>query len=1068
MKKWKKILSGVLTASMILAIPADLPVYAVEGNAAQMQANVEQDRDSVIEVSAYLGEGDTYLPYNVDAEIYQNGIQFESEDTEICTVNYTCSQNNGWLSLYFRGGKEGSTRAYLRDNEGNILREFHITVSYKTETVYMGYPKLIVTDNYYADIDESEWTVTSSDSSVCIGTVGFGESNESGNRRLSVQLEGKGVGTADITVKRNNSNINKTYHVSVENTGEHMVIFEDANLLDELLNETYTLTGDGSWELDTNDLNDDGYLSESEMAELYDLYLPSLDIRSLEGLQYAVNVNRVNLSGNTELENIEPLMQMENLSSVNLDGTKVSDEDKMRLSGVKDEIHMEKGRIVSLYQVDISGVEYTQEVLEGKEFVEGIPEGVVGLEDYEADTSKSRYILGKEVGEAVVRVTCGDFSMDVNVQVTGATSEQPLGNPSDREIIMVEGDYTNDYVILDDLGRLWDAENEFQIIREGVKQYISGSIYSSGSAYGEGVENFAYVLDENNTLWSGEEKLAENVESAQGHYALMKDGTLIDIYNDQSEEIENVEKWWEDYSYWSDGAYFQGVTYILKKDGTLWQRIENEKNAQPNELELISADVVDFRADNINEHYVNGINYLKKDGQYIWRKNPQEGSEETVILTNAASVMGEYHYQGLDGNAYIKCGDATYSVGNVTITDSKILYVPVSSGGWNEQYYYLTDEGELFQFVIGKGSQLIAEHVTDISIAERFYYTWQSQELFYLGKDGLYRDVNGAVGSKEEPHTFCRYNNYGLQDYGVAGDYNLCNAYGAILLTHVKDIYWNGNGVYALRTDGTVWNVYDPDDLGEEKIKLEKLLDLDDNSTAGEMSDIQIQEVLTEIASADSNDTVSIDMASAVILPAEILKAAQEKDVAIVCNLSDGTVWEIDGSTLAMEDIADTDLTVVKTSKDTGSISGDAIVEIAGNRDAEQLNFTGGGAKMAATLSIAVDQTFDTRKCLAVSVGASDIEEKQILGMAIVENDKVRLPLEQTVDCALIYAVNGDTSGDERVNITDLMQTLHFVSGRSTLDVVEQGISDVDLNGYTNITDLMKMLHFVSGRAENL
>lgn len=1064
MKKWKKILSGVLTASMILAIPADLPVYAVEGNAAQMQANVEQDRDSVIEVSAYLGEGNTYLPYNVDAEIYQNGIQFESEDTEICTVNYTCSQNNGWLSLYFRGGKEGSTRAYLRDNEGNILREFHITVSYKTETVYMGYPKLIVTDNYYADIDESEWTVTSSDSSVCIGTVGFGESNESGNRRLSVQLEGKGVGTADITVKRNNSNINKTYHVSVENTGEHMVIFEDVNLLDELLNETYTLTGDGSWELDTNDLNGDGYLSESEMAELYDLYLASLDIRSLEGLQYAVNVSRVDLSGNTELDNIEPLMQLEKLSSVNLDDTKVSDEDKMRLAGVKDEIHVEKGQIVSLYQVDVSGVEYMQEVLEGKEFVEGIPEGVVDLGDYEADASESRYILGKEVGEAVVRVACGDFSMDVNVQVTGATSDQPLGNPSDREIIMVEGDYTNDYVILDDLGRLWDIENEFQIIREGVKQYICGSIYSSGSAYGEGVESFAYVLDENGTLWSGEEKLAEDVESTQGHYALTKDGMLIDIYNDQSEEIENVEKWWED-SYLVDDTYFQGVTYILKTDGTLWQRIENEKNAQPNELELISADVVDFQQ---NDIYINDINYLKKDGQYIWRKNPQEGSEETVILTNAASVMGECHYQGLDGNAYIKCGDAVYSVGNVTIADSKILYVPVSSGGWNEQYYYLTDEGKLFQFVVGEGSRLIAEHVTNMSIAERFYNVWQSQELFYLGEDGLYRDVNGTAGSKEEPHTFYRSYGYGLQDYGVVGDYNLCNDYGAILLTHVKDIHWNGDGVYALRTDGTVWNVYDSDDLGEEKIKLEKLLDLDDNSKAGEMSDSQIQEILTEIASADSNDTVSVDMDSAVILPAEILKAAREKGVAIVCNLSDGTVWEIAGNTLGMENIADTDLTVIRTSKDTGSISGDIIAEIAGSRDAEQLNFTGGGAKIAATLSIAVDQTFDTRKCLAVSVGTSDKEEKQILGMAMVENDKVRLPLEQTADCALIYAVNGDTSGDERVNITDLMQTLHFVSGRNALDVVEQGISDVDLNGYTNITDLMKMLHFVSGRVENL
>ena len=86
----------------------------------------------------------------------------------------------------------------------------------------------------------------------------------------------------------------------------------------------------------------------------------------------------------------------------------------------------------------------------------------------------------------------------------------------------------------------------------------------------------------------------------------------------------------------------------------------------------------------------------------------------------------------------------------------------------------------------------------------------------------------------------------------------------------------------------------------------------------------------------------------------------------------------------------------------------------------------------------------------------------------MISDGQMTLALSQAKDCALVYGLNGDTSADGRVNITDLMQTLHHVSGRTVFGAVEQGISDVNLNGRTDITDLMQMLHYTSGRNETL
>ena len=158
-------------------------------------------------------------------------------------------------------------------------------------------------------------------------------------------------------------------------------------------------------------------------------------------------------------------------------------------------------------------------------------------------------------------------------------------------------------------------------------------------------------------------------------------------------------------------------------------------------------------------------------------------------------------------------------------------------------------------------------------------------------------------------------------------------------------------------------------------------------------------------------------------------------------------------------------MTVTKTDKEHGTIPAETITELAGTRPAEQLNFTDGGFDLAASISLAVDSTFKNMKCVAV-----DLEEdtEKLLGVAMVKDEQMTLALAQMKDCALVYGLNGDTSADDRVNITDLMQTLHHVSGRTVFGAVEQGISDVNLNGRTDITDLMQMLHYTSGRNETL
>lgn len=77
-------------------------------------------------------------------------------------------------------------------------------------------------------------------------------------------------------------------------------------------------------------------------------------------------------------------------------------------------------------------------------------------------------------------------------------------------------------------------------MQSNVKKYVSKWIYSQGPA-----EIVDYRLDNDNVLWSGDTKIQKNIKDFDGHYAITKDNTLIDLFHDKGENISDVKDWSE-------------------------------------------------------------------------------------------------------------------------------------------------------------------------------------------------------------------------------------------------------------------------------------------------------------------------------------------------------------------------------------------------------------------------------------------------------------------------------------------------------------------------------------------
>lgn len=1030
----KRLLAVLLTGVLLTSVPVVPTAHAEEmSEPYEVPTTVTQIKNVYID----MGISDSSYDYlQMDASIYNNGVHAVVQNPDICKASTEYAMNVV-CNVTFQGLQSGETDVYIQDQDGNVYQQYHVTVTVNDTKVYMDYPadisinQLALTDSAMAG-----WDVVIDNPELCSADLSLRNLGSYANMttlKVQIKVAGKAEGTTYVRI-RHNGNIVSGYRVTIEkNAPANVVKFADDNLRRALVSAGGMFDEAG-----------DGYITKEEIAETTYFNLKDAQITNLSGMEYAVNATNIDLSGNTELENVDVLYQLENLSSINFTNTNVSGQDILELAKVAENVSVREEIVRTLPSMMgryVQADNITVSVLDGTDVIEVLNSEPIEYEDcWKA--------IG--AGNAIIRISCGNAYGDVNVHVDGIDADQPLGEISDRDLLVAD-----ESKILDSTGRLWNTYPEVQLETTDVEKYVSGWVY--GLDHAQTGEKYGYALREDGTLWSEGNKIADNVKDVQGRYALKTDNVLIDIYNGTNEtQITDVQKWSEgriSQNKANGGFQYAEVTYVLKTDNTLWRRIEVDKGELTESFVKIAENVKDigYEYQNFGRFF-----YLLEDGELF--SDDAMMDTQTLIQANLAELPGEsfYNYKELDGNSYvIKYGrfqEEYVNVGPVNIVQVNDVWYEVDPETNEYIYYtyYLTDEGVLYCYTEKSGIQVVARDVAEI---ERDY-DWS---VIYRGTDGLYRDIHGNSGTREKPLKIRVPGGY-VEDCGIVGDYNFYADDGTLLLTHVKSNEGHWSHFFLIRTDGTVW------EMEYEGLPV-KILDLDDEVGGPEMTDTQREKVISEIESTDRNAIVAVEMEAAVILPAEILKAAQEKNITLECTLSDGTKWTIACGELTDEQLVDTDLTVVKAGKENGSISADTITELAGTRPAEQLNFTDGGFDLAASISLAVDSTFKNMKCVAV-----DLEEdtEKLLGVAMVKDEQMTLALAQMKDCALVYGLNGDTSADDRVNITDLMQTLHHVSGRTVFGVVEQGISDVNLNGRTDITDLMQMLHYTSGRNETL
>ena len=82
--------------------------------------------------------------------------------------------------------------------------------------------------------------------------------------------------------------------------------------------------------------------------------------------------------------------------------------------------------------------------------------------------------------------------------------------------------------------------------------------------------------------------------------------------------------------------------------------------------------------------------------------------------------------------------------------------------------------------------------------------------------------------------------------------------------------------------------------------------------------------------------TIKVDMDDATVVPKEILKQAQGKDVNVVLEM-DGYTWTINGKNIAASDLQDINLEVTRN---TNYIPSGIVSAIAGSNPVEQISLT--------------------------------------------------------------------------------------------------------------------------------
>lgn len=731
----------------------------------------------------------------------------EIEDETICTASITTSTYSGKISVYMTAYRQGETNVYMLNSDGDRVRQIHVTVTPKAQVLYVDIPLEIGINTYAEDV-----RVIVEDETICTAEVsGSGYSH-------SMKLRGIQAGTTNLQILVG-TGVFQEYVITVKGElPEDAVRFPDAALEAAILgnrNRYYDSETDRYVYI-----CEKGYVSFEDLAKVTDLDLSFAGITDLTGLEYAVNIGSISLQYNEELEDISALQGCTKLHSINLNGdSKVSDisalfdkplssvqlegtavpfEDRLKLSGLpSDMCKGDQAKFTKVYGV--WGTEVSMEEKDKAGYVQ-------------VDNDNATIIALKE-GTTQIAV-CWEGGEDLwNLTIAGVACEQETGEDFGEEvnIIRVYGAEEYESAILTENGALWKTYPAAKKVSGNAKKYVADWVYYSNNR--TEAEMAEYWLDTGNSLWNENEKVMENVSKFDIGYALDQNGILRNLYRPEEKEIAQVADWT------TIGNKNNGQaagTRVLKEDGTLWERQEVRKDQPLNEFVKI--------ADNVKA--IQGNAYIQNDGTYYYEDANADFTmqgvscfAETEIYayrfnlcvtfendgTYYYSTSGELHHLVVGWTwepGGMKCDISDFSLGNVGKVKSVLER--------GSKIYFLNEEGDLYFCPDGKSAaSLCAQNVEKLDYIGGDWIAKLEDGTYYMENGDVVEENSGIALSSG----YVSSSQYGTRDYYVvtkkeSGE-KVATKNGVELLNAVKLVWTNETtgSAYALRTDGTVWNV---------------------------------------------------------------------------------------------------------------------------------------------------------------------------------------------------------------------------------------------------------------------
>lgn len=506
----------------------------------------------------------------------------------------------------------------------------------------------------------------------------------------------------------------------------------------------------------------------SKMTELENIDASETLISDLEPLSKLVNLERLNVSCCDYITSIRPLLELSKIYYLSLPANQISNIEKLEMARKSiEKDSYSKGDLIEIPAVD-GLLSY------GEKIHVDITGGDINSVEVQNNDSKRVSILAKDKGTVDLSISLGTEKLDTIITIKGDSAEQQTGPNNNKEIKVnnqVEG-ISN--TILTNNGDLWRIYPEAKKLRSNVKKYVGKWIYTIDQDASEVVD---YSLDNNNDLWSGDKKIQSNIKDVDGHYAITNDNTLINLYNNLDTDVANVKGWYED----------DDTTIMCKEDGTLWFRKEVSKGHKPDEWKKIADDVIQY----------NKSQYVTKSGEWNYVYVSENGdfscNEEA---TGVAKIdFNNRFYYGLDGNCYL-CTSNAVNIGKVKVKK------------WNRNYdencyYIITEDNKLYSLDCENVNDKVFVSDNIGNIGEASVYDANKGNYVYKS---WFQDLDGNYYFIEDGKLI-------KTDHFDENDDGTFSRNGVTILTNVKDSwilrfdYPNLPIYYALRTDGTIWDV---------------------------------------------------------------------------------------------------------------------------------------------------------------------------------------------------------------------------------------------------------------------